>query len=124
MNQNKFQILLMFKKFQTYLIRITTDLVQILQANKPLSTDNVVSLSQVYDGGKKLVVWSNTSLVISHNLKKYRINRQSSFSGYPYPFQIYQIITQLSQYPPYNMVHVLAHIHPQPMQQYSSQLNY
>ena len=29
----------MFKTFQTYLIRITTDLVQILQANKPLSTE-------------------------------------------------------------------------------------
>ena len=59
----------MFKTFQTYLIRITTDLVQILQANKPLSTENVVSLSQVYDEEKKLVVWSNTSLAISHNLK-------------------------------------------------------
>ena len=46
----------MFKKFQSYLIRITTDLIQILQANKPLSTENVVSLSQVYDEEKKLVV--------------------------------------------------------------------
>lgn len=39
----------MFKEFQTYLMRTTTEIVQNLQTNKPQPMNNIARLSHIYD---------------------------------------------------------------------------
>ena len=52
---------IMYKNFQTYLIRTTTKLVQSLQSNKQQSSNDLAILSQVYDEVTNSVAISNTS---------------------------------------------------------------
>ena len=93
----------MFLEFQTYVMKSTNDLVKSLQANQPPQNNNVARLSQVYDVTTNSIAQSNTN-----NNNSTQKNRQNNFPSYPHPYHLSQMITQPSNFPPYNMVQVPA----------------
>ena len=94
----------MFIEFQTYMMKSTNELVQRLQVNKKPSSTNDARLLQVYDEGDNSVAKSNTSRKILTQEHVQIENKPNNFPGYQHPFRPSQMITQASQYPPYNMI--------------------
>ena len=103
LNKIDTEIETMFFEFQTYMMKFTNDLVQSLQANQQTPNNNVARLSQVYDETTNSVARSNTN-----NNNSTQENRQNTFSSFTHPCHPSQMITQPSQFPPYNMVQVPA----------------
>ena len=93
----------MFLEFQTYMMKSTNDLVQSLQANQQTPNNNVERLSQVYDEATNSIAHSNTNN--NNSTPEYR---QNPFPNCLNPYHPSQMITQPSQFPPYNMVQVSA----------------
>ena len=82
-------------------MKFTKDLVQSLQANQQTPNNNVARLSQVYDETTNSVARSNIN-----NNNSTQENRQNTFPSYTHPYHPSQMITQSSQFPPYNMIQV------------------
>ena len=96
----------MFLEFQTYMMKSTNDLVQSLQANQQTPNNNVERLSQVYDEATNSIAHSNTNN--NNSTPEYR---QTPFPNCQHPYHPSQMVTQPSQFPPYNMVQVPATRH-------------
>ena len=93
----------MFLEFQTYMMKSTNDLVQSLQANQQNPNNNAARLSQVYDEATNSIAPPNTNN--NNSTPEYR---QNPFPNCLNPYHPSQMITQPSQFPPYNMVQVPA----------------
>ena len=82
-------------------MKFTKDLVQSLQANQQTPNNNVARLSQVYDETTNSVARLNIN-----NNNSTQENRQNTFPSYTHSYHPSQMITQPSQFPPYNMIQV------------------
>ena len=91
----------MFLEFQTYMMKSTTELVQSLNINQQTPHHNAERLSQVYDEATNSITRSNTN--DNNPTQEYRPN---NFPNFTHPHHPSQMITQPSQFPPYNMVQV------------------
>ena len=90
-----------FLEFQTYMMKSTTGLVQSLNINQQTPNHNAERLSQVYDKATNSIARSNTN--DNNPTQEYRPN---NFPNFTHPRHPLQMITQPSQFPPYNMIQV------------------
>ena len=88
------------------MIKSTNELEQSLQVSKQPSSTNVARLLQVYDEAANPFDKSNTNHIISTQEHVQNENRPNNFPGHQHPFHQSQAMTQVSQYPPYNIIQV------------------